>query len=149
MKKLTFALLISSLATLAGCIPAAVGGAASATGSFSVVSVNILEGETWALNRPIQIQFNHAVDFSSVSLQAVSFRSTDLLGSPVTGQFEIDQTDDTILIFNPACPTNAAQDNGAFVPAAIRHRLHSHSKIWFPELHLSLTPRVIFRFLQA
>jgi hypothetical protein len=124
MKKLAFVFLISSVAALAGCIPSGGGiggGASSATGSFSVVSVNILEGETWALNRPIQIKFNHAVDFSSVSMQAVSFRSTDLLGSPVTGQFEIDPTDDTILIFNPACPTNAAQDNGAFVPGAIHY----------------------------
>ena len=126
IKKITLALLISCVAALVGCVPAAPGDSTtggSATGAFSVVSVNILEGQTWALNRPIQIKFNHAVDFNSVSLQAVSFRSTDLLGSPVTGQFEIDSADATILIFNPACPTNEAQDNGAFVPGAIRYVL--------------------------
>ncbi|MDA9860498.1 hypothetical protein N9C81_01350, partial [Planctomycetota bacterium] len=120
IKKITFALLVSCVAALVGCVPAS---PTAATGGFSVVSVNILEGQTWALNRPIQIKFNHAVDFSSVSLQAVSFRSTDLLGSPVTGQFEIDPTDDTTLIFNPACPTNEAQDNGAFVPGGINYVL--------------------------
>jgi len=82
IKKITFALLVSCVAALVGCVPAS---STAATGGFSVVSVNILEGQTWALNRPIQIKFNHAVDFSSVSFQAVSFRSTDLLGSPVTG----------------------------------------------------------------
>jgi hypothetical protein len=144
MKKLTFALLISCVATLAGCVPSSggsdgsdggegidgsggsegsEGSGGSSTGEFTAVSVNILEGETWALNRPIQIKFNHAVDFSSVSLQSVSFRSTDLLGSPVTGQFELDPVDDTILIFNPACPTNEAQDNGAFVPGAVNYVL--------------------------
>jgi hypothetical protein len=121
MKKLTFALLVSSVATLAGCAP--VSDSASATGAFSVVSVNMLDGETWALNRPIQIKFNHVVDFSSVSLQSVSFRSTTLLGSPVTGQFEIDANDDTTLVFNPACPTNEAQDNGGFVPGAVNYVL--------------------------
>ena len=81
MKKLTFALLIGSVASLAGCGPASgpASGPTSATGAFSVVSVNIPEGATWALNRPIEIKFNHAVDFSSVSLQAVSFRSTDIV----------------------------------------------------------------------
>ena len=121
IKKITLALLISCAAALVGCVPAST--TASATGAFSVVSVNILEGQTWALNRPIQIKFNHAVDFSSVSFQAVSFRSTDILGSPVTGQFEIDPADDTILIFNPACPTNEAQDNGAFAPGGINYVL--------------------------
>ena len=126
MKKLTLALLVGSVVALAGCVPSegGIGGSAPpATGPFSVVSVNILEGATWALNRPIQIQFNHAVDFSSVSMQSVSFRSPDLLGSPVTGQFEIDPTDDRILIFNPACPTNEAQDNGAFVPGSVNYVL--------------------------
>jgi hypothetical protein len=123
IKKLTLALLISGVAALVGCVPASDSSSVSATGAFSVVSVNILEGETWALNRPIQIKFNHAIDFSSVSLQAVSFRSTDLLGAPVTGQFEIDPTDDTTLLFNPACPTNEAQDNGAFVPGGVHYVL--------------------------
>ena len=123
IKKLTLALLISCVAALVGCVPASDSSSVSATGAFSVVSVNILEGETWALNRPIQIKFNHAIDFSSVSLQAVSFRSTDLLGAPVTGQFEIDPTDDTTLLFNPACPTNEAQDNGAFVPGGVHYVL--------------------------
>jgi hypothetical protein len=123
IKKLTLALLIGCVAALAGCVPASDSDSVAATGAFTVVSVNILEGQTWALNRPIRIKFNHAVDFSSVSLQAVSFRSTDLFGSPVTGQFEIDPADDTTLIFNPACPTNEAQDNGAFVPGAINYVL--------------------------
>jgi hypothetical protein len=123
MKQLTFALIIGCIAAVTGCGPTT-SATTSTTGSFSVTSVNILEGETWSINRPIQIKFNHAIDFSSVSFQSVVFRSTDLYGSaPVTGQFEIDPTDDTTLIFNPACPTNEDQTNGAFLPGAVSYVL--------------------------
>ncbi|MFT7516458.1 MAG: hypothetical protein ACI84O_000239 [Myxococcota bacterium] len=126
MKKLSVALTLGCLAVIFGCGPVSTdsNSSSSSAGEFTVVSVNILEGEAWSINRPIQIKFNHAIDFNSVSFQSVAFRAVEATGSsPVTGQFELDSSDSSVLIFNPACPTNPAQDNGAFVPGGVEYVL--------------------------
>ncbi|MDP6963184.1 MAG: hypothetical protein QGF46_03365, partial [Planctomycetota bacterium] len=106
MKQTKIALALVFAVAVTGCGPAEID-SSTQTGSFEVLSVNILDGEQWSINRPIQIQFNHDIDFSSVSFQSVTFRAINIVGAaPVTGQFEISPDDPTILNFNPACPTN-------------------------------------------
>jgi hypothetical protein len=123
MKQTPIALTLGMALLIASCGPIT-DSASSESGAFTVVSVNIFEGQQWPINRPVEIQFNHSIDLSSVSFQSVTFRASNLLGAnPVTGQFEIDEDDPTILVFNPACPTNESQDNGAFVPGNVDYAL--------------------------
>lgn len=124
MKKLTVAILLSCMLAVAGCGPLTSEEAPEFTGGFTFLSVNILEGQIWEINRPIQLQFNHPIDFRSVSFQSVSMRAVGQSSAlPVTGQFSIDENDPSILVFNPACPTNSTQDNGAFLPGNVTYVL--------------------------
>ena len=96
---------------------------------FAVLDTTIIDGDTWLLNRPVDIFFDDAVDFSSVSTSSVIFRATDSanLGIPVTGTYEL--ISDVLgranhgIRFTPACPTNTEFDNGGFVPGNIGYEL--------------------------
>ena len=105
------------------------GGAGSAgggVGAFQALVVNMEEGAVWELNRPIRIEFNHALDPQSVNFGSVILRpvSSAVLGRPVTGSFELEAgSSDRVLVFQPTCPTNAASDNGGFVPGGHQYEL--------------------------
>ncbi len=112
-------------------VPVLVGCKASAPaiGAFKVQTTNVSDGDSWFLNRPIKIFFNNAVDPNSVSFGSVILRPTDPSnsGNPVTGTFELiadaDGNANFGIQFNPACPTNASNTNGGFVPGSLNYEL--------------------------
>ncbi len=121
--RLLLALLAAAFAA-AGCKSAS-----SAGGEFRALTSNLSGGDTWALNRPIQIVFNNEVDplsvnFSSIILRA---RGSSAQGKPVSGSFSLgpDSTGNPgrVITFHPVCPTNAAQDNGSFLPGGFEYEL--------------------------
>ncbi|MDA0667779.1 MAG: hypothetical protein O3A95_08155 [Planctomycetota bacterium] len=80
----------------------------------------------WQINRPIRIEFNHAIDPDSINFGTVQIRSTDpaAAGNPVTGTFEIEAGSlGRALIFRPTCPTDDFNSNGAFLPGEVGYEL--------------------------
>ncbi len=95
-------------------------------GSFQVESINMNEGDVWALNRPIVITFNHPVDPNSLSFSSIMIRPLDtaVQGRPVTGTFELrSNTGGKVIVFRPTCPTDVANSNGAFVPGGYNYEI--------------------------
>ncbi|MCP4094426.1 MAG: hypothetical protein GY747_13365 [Planctomycetes bacterium] len=98
-------------------------------GTFEALTTNISDGDIWALNRPIQIVFNSAINPASIGFASIIIRPTDAggLGQPVTGTFEL--TADTsgranrMIVFTPSCPTNAGNTNGGLVPGGNNYEL--------------------------
>lgn len=133
MRKTLSILLVGSLALLPSCGQSgnnikvdSNGDSFNSGGSFFVEGSNILDGMFWQINRPIRVTFSHAIDPDSISLGSVQFRAVDPLmaGSPVTGTFEIEAgSAGRTLIFFPACPTNDANNNGAFQPGSVEYEL--------------------------
>jgi hypothetical protein len=100
-----------TLLGLAGC-----GGSESASPGtnepinrdFVVDGVNVVNGAVWKLNRPIDIIFNGAVDFSTVNSNTIQI--TDTTGIPALGTYTLIAPD--TVRFQPLCPTNSTYTNG-------------------------------------
>ncbi|MHC4380408.1 MAG: hypothetical protein ACYSU1_04895, partial [Planctomycetota bacterium] len=94
-----------------------------------MLTTNVSNGDSWFLNRPIQIFFNNAVDPDSVSFGSVVMRPLDSAnqGNPVTGTFTLipdaEGNANFGIEFIPACPTNADNTNGGFVPGNFNYEL--------------------------
>jgi hypothetical protein len=108
------ALLVASFGalTLAACSgggSGSSGGGITDPGSdFAVVSSNVLDGSVWQLNRPIDVEFNQDVDFSTVSLSTIQI--VDSQGGPAIGAFTA--VTPRIIRFQPVCPTDDQNSNG-------------------------------------
>ncbi|MFQ5748006.1 MAG: hypothetical protein ACE5H3_00950, partial [Planctomycetota bacterium] len=116
-----FAALILMAALSSSCGSSSASGAkkAASTGDFKVENASVSPGDVWALNRPILVSFNHPVDPSTIGFSTILIRGVSgaVQGRPVTGAFSIlAGSDGKTILFQPACPTNEANDNGAFVP---------------------------------
>jgi len=122
------ALLISAALTSCGGGSSGNGGSGSSesSGPFEVLSSTLAEGDVWALNRPIDLVFNHPVDPASISFSSVILKPTSaaILSQPVTGSFSLlDGFNGTVVRFTPACPSNEALSNGGFVPGGFSYTL--------------------------
>jgi len=116
-----------ALAVLPSC-----GGSSSSSsstgssGPFKVLSSTLSDGDVWALNRPIDLIFNHPVDEDSISFNSIILKPLDseILNFPVTGSFSlVEGSNDTVIRFTPACPTNEANSNGGFIPGSFNYTL--------------------------
>lgn len=97
-------------------------------GEFKALTSNLSDGDSWALNRPIQILFNNELDPSSVNFSSFVLRPIDPNNpNPVIGSFELgpdtDGNPNRAIIFRPVCPTNATNDNGSFRPGGFNYEL--------------------------
>lgn len=102
---------LTALAALPGCnsggsslfnnFPGSGPGASKA--DFVVTSVLPVEGQTWQLNRPIEITFSRAVNFASVTAASLSIyqQSTN---APALGHYTL--VNSKTIQFQPACPTS-------------------------------------------
>ena len=133
MRKPFAILSLLAAATALGCGPgsnvkvATDGSTYNSGGSFYVVGTNLVEGVPWQLNRPIRLEFNHAVDPSSINFGSIQFRFLSGTGtpSPVTGVFELEAgSDGRVVVFRPACPTDEALSNGAFLPNSATYEVY-------------------------
>jgi hypothetical protein len=125
IKLQTTAFLAASLVAFSpGCKPGTF-----TSSSFAVLDTTVIDGDDWLLNRPVDIYFNNAIDFNSVSTSSVIFRATETinLGVPVTGTYElipdVQGRADHAIRFTPACPNNLEFDNGGFVPGTVGYEL--------------------------
>ncbi|MBT7013033.1 MAG: hypothetical protein HN961_08985, partial [Planctomycetes bacterium] len=73
-------------------------------GDFLLLTTNMLDGQQWALNRPISFVFNHAVDPSTIDFSTIQFRPLEN-GNPVTGGFTVSE-DGFEVTFHPNCGVN-------------------------------------------
>lgn len=95
-------------------------------GSFLAEGTNILEGMDWQLNRPIRLEFNHAVDPTSINFGSIQIRAENngQSSTPVTGSFELEEgSGGRVILFRPACPTDDDNSNGAFLPGGYSYEL--------------------------
>ncbi|HKB14461.1 MAG TPA: hypothetical protein VKF62_00265, partial [Planctomycetota bacterium] len=87
-----------------------------------LTGTNISNNQIWPLNRPIVFTFNHRVEASSANFASITFGS--LAAPGVTGTFFVDPcSDGSVLMFQPACPTNTGLDDGGFKPGGITYTL--------------------------
>ncbi len=82
-------------------------------GNFLLLTTSVSSGQQWALNRPIVMTFNHAVDPATVDFSTIQFRPM-ANGYPVTGQLEV-STDGFQVTFYPNCGVSENFDDGGFV----------------------------------
>ncbi|RMH02031.1 MAG: hypothetical protein D6702_09670 [Planctomycetota bacterium] len=121
------------LLACAGLLLASCGGGSSISrnqaanaGTFQVESINMNDGDVWALNRPIVITFNHPVDPDSLGFSSILIRPVDpeVQGQPVTGSFYLRAgSEGRVVVFQPACPTDLQNANGAFVPGGYHYEI--------------------------
>ena len=83
-------------------------------GDFLLLTTNMLDGQQWALNRPISFVFNHAVDPSTIDFSTIQFRPLEN-GNPVTGGFTVSE-DGFEVTFHPNCGVNESFDDGGLIP---------------------------------
>lgn len=84
------------------------GGNQQNTTDFIVESTNVVSGSIWKLNRPIDVTFSEAVDFSTVNSNTIQIN--DSTGLPALGEYSLIAPD--VVRFQPLCPTNATNTNG-------------------------------------
>ena len=132
MSKINSSLLRSALLVGASMLPLLIVGckkSEAALGRFEVLTSNVSNGDSWLLNRPIQLLFNNAIDPNSVNFASVILRPTDQAnsGNPVTGTFDlITDAEGNVnfgIQFNPACPDNFDNSNGGFLPGNFGYEL--------------------------
>jgi len=100
---------------------------------FSLVSVNVAQGDVWQTTRPIDLTFSADVDFATVNTNTIRIHSigtaqasepgspADLSGGiPAPGAFEL--VDARTVRFRPACPTGATSQPG-LLPGGREYRL--------------------------
>ena len=92
------------------------------TSQFTIETVLMENNDVWQLNRPIRFYFNNPIDPTSVNFGSVIIKPTSqaILAYPVTGQFEVSGKE---LVFVPACPTDALNSNGGFIPGGYSYQL--------------------------
>lgn len=111
---------------LSACSGGAGGSSEQTTSDFSIESISVLNGATWQINRPIDIRFSRPVDFSTVSLNTISIANDQ--GGSATGTFlqpllPNGQVDDTLVQFQPACPTLPDFSDAGLRPGQVEYRL--------------------------
>ena len=111
--------------TLAGCSGGGTG-AGSASSSFTVENVSVLNGSSWQINRPIEIRFSEDVDFSTVNLNTIQIAKTS--GEPAAGEFRLGSVggglDPRKVVFYPRCPTLSDYSDAGLEPGGIDYRIN-------------------------
>lgn len=118
---LSAALALPALALLlaAGCSSGSGASSSKSTPDFAIEAINVLQGQEWKINRPIDVTFNQAVDFSSVNHATISI--TDPLGNVATGIFSqprnpAGQIEKNKVRFQPNCPTLDDNSDAGLLP---------------------------------
>ena len=67
----SFALALLLAGLVSGCSGGSGASSAQTESDFAIESINVLSGQEWKINRPIDITFNEDVDFSTVSFNTI------------------------------------------------------------------------------
>jgi len=97
------------------------GGAANTTeDKLEVVGINVLAGQEWKINRPIDITFNRDVDFSTVNFNTINLVNAQGMGA--TGVFSQPFTGTSVnrrmIRFQPTCPKLEGYSDAGLLPAS-------------------------------
>jgi len=111
----------------------------SSSDDFALLTVSVVNGQVWQINRPIRFTFNQAVDFDTVTRNTISVFRED--GLPAVGDFSLDPTEvdpvhggSRTVIFTPVCPTVSDFSDGGFQPDGIGYRID------IPDVRTSTAP---------
>lgn len=86
----------------------------------------LTNGATWKINRPIELTFNQAVDFSSVSFNSISVQT--LNGQPALGEFRVKNDEfgepiPEVIVFQPRCPVESDLSDAGLEPGSVTYQL--------------------------
>ncbi len=95
---------------------------AESQGNFLLESSNLKDGAVWQLNKLIELKFNNPVDMDTVHFGTILFHSSQT-NQPVTGSFEVDASDPSLIYFRPTCPTSEANSNGGLMPGGMAYTM--------------------------
>ncbi len=88
--------------------------------SFTIQAIGVSEGQVWKINRPIEITFNEAVDFSSVNLNTINIRKVG--GGPSAGEFYLSAPN--VVVFQPRCPMLDDLSDAGLEPGGVTYELN-------------------------
>lgn len=121
---------------LGGCSGSGSSGDSAPSGGlpndFQLVGISVRNGETWRINRPIEMEFSRPVDFSTVSTTTIRITSTS--GLPASGVFSqklldtdgdgiADTVEPTVIIWQPACPILPDFSDAGLRPGGFSYQL--------------------------
>ena len=117
--KLGLALALGAALLSSGCSSGTAKVIGPAGDKFAVVSINVISGSQWQINRAINITFNHDVDLSTVNFNSINLVNAQ--GKGATGVFSqpIDATGNVnrrVVRFQPKCPTKVDFSDAGLLP---------------------------------
>ncbi|MCP5022718.1 MAG: hypothetical protein GY930_13210 [bacterium] len=98
-----------TLGITAGCSSSGSGSSGSgSSANLAIDSISVVSGATWKINRPIDVEFDQDIDFSTVNFN--TFQIVDPTGVSASGVFlqPLDLQGDpvpNVVRFQPTCPT--------------------------------------------
>jgi len=105
-----------------GCVA----GGGNSKGSFELTSTNVISGQTWYVNQPIEFRFNKPVDLGSINLNTISIlpskksNSEENSSNQVIGDFYIKpHSKGKVVVFQPLCPQSKNGAGGGLIPGSI------------------------------
>ncbi|MFO1010018.1 MAG: hypothetical protein U1F29_08150 [Planctomycetota bacterium] len=87
-------------------------------GPFQVVTTSLPPGSANEINRPIDIQFNAAVDLTTVNSASLHLVDRDT-GAPAVGEFSLAAAD--TVRFQPRCPARLDLSDAGLLPGRVWH----------------------------
>jgi hypothetical protein len=124
-------LALGSAFLAASCSSGSGGGSSAAADKLAVVSINVLEGQEWQINRAIDILFNQAIDFATVNLNTINI--VDEHGNGATGIFSQPSgnglSGKSMVRFQPTCPTLADNSDAGLLPNGVYQLTVRGSKV--------------------
>jgi hypothetical protein len=114
-------------ALLAACSGGSGGAKTGSASDFELLGLNVIEGQEWQINRPIQMTFSKEVDFATVNLNTISI--VDSQGFGATGFFFLAEGDPTTVVFQPSCPTKEDFSDAGLAPFST-YRIVIHGALY-------------------
>ena len=93
---------------------------------LTVTSISFAPGQIWPINRPVDVTFDRAIQFGSVSLSTLRFETA--LGDIAPGSFvqPLDANGNVqrnVVRFEPVCPSDLAGSDAGFAPGGVMYTL--------------------------
>ena len=133
MKLITALVVASPIALLLACSGSGGGSTDTGTSSgFQLTKISVLNDSIWEINRPIELTFNQAVDFTTVSFNSINIQTQG--GMPASGAFflkgldadqdgVVETVDPRVVVFQPTCPTLDDLSDAGLQPGGVDYVL--------------------------
>ena len=109
-----------------GCNGGSNGSGHGASTPFTLDSVSVAEGDTWQINRTIELHFSKDVDFASVNSNTIVVQQSG--GLPAAGEYREGTASDgsldpSVIVFAPRCPTLPDFSDAGLQPGGVAYVL--------------------------